>query len=38
MKLPKPIALWLALRKCTDAEAKKVRRSIGQRYAKRRKA
>lgn len=36
MRLPKSIALWLALRKAkTPAEQKRVRRSVGTRYAKR---
>jgi len=38
IRLPKPIALWLALRKAkTPAEQTAVRRKIGSRYAKRRK-
>jgi hypothetical protein len=36
VRLPKTIALWLALRKTTTPEErKKVKRSIGNRYAKR---
>jgi hypothetical protein len=36
MKLPKAIALWLALRQAkTPEEKRKARRSVGSRYARR---